>query len=179
MAGSHPALCLLSLTKCLTKIYYVELLIHIYFTDPKKAPTLLLLSLLVNIQVRVFLWYSFIYKYITAKLLDRMSPSSIMATKHRNTAQCLIRSYARAVRAATPPAVMRLTDMETPNTLQESKTRVSSSGVDKSAYSATEDPGSISVEELPLCWVSHWAIMRNLTDLSCGEHLGQVSQNGG
>lgn len=79
------------------------------------------------------------------------------------------------MRAVTPPAVMRLTDMETLNTLQESKTRVSSSGVDKSAYSATEDPGSISVEELPLCWVSHRAIMRNLADLSCSEHSGQVS----
>lgn len=65
--------------------------------------------------------------------------------------------------------------METPNTLQESKTRVSSSGVDKSAYSATEDPGSISVEGLPLPWVSHWAIKRNLADLSCGERFGQVS----
>lgn len=65
--------------------------------------------------------------------------------------------------------------METPSILQESKTRVSSSGVDKSAYSATEDPGSISVEELPLCWVLHWATMRNLADLSCGEHLGQLS----
>ena len=75
----------------------------------------------------------------------------------------------------TPPAVMRLTDMATPNTLQESKTRVSSSGVDKSAYSATEDLGGISVQELPLCWVSHRAVARNLADLSCGEHLGQVS----
>ncbi|KAM7396790.1 hypothetical protein PAMP_019802 [Pampus punctatissimus] len=92
-----------------------------------------------------------------------------------DTAECLICSYAGAVRAVTPPAVMRLTDMETPNTLQESQTRVSSSGVDKSAYSATEDPGSISVEELPPCWVSHQAITRNLADLSCGEHLGQVS----
>lgn len=86
--------------------------------------------------------------------------------------QCLIRSYAAAVGAVTPPAVMRLTDMETPNTLQESKTRVSSSGVDKSAYSATENPGSISVEELPLCWVSHQAIKRNLADLFCGERFG-------
>lgn len=83
------------------------------------------------------------------------------------------------MRAVTPPAAMRLTDMETQNTLQESKTRVSSSGVDKSAYSATEDPGSISVEELPLCRVSHRAIMKNLADPSCGEHLGQVSQNRG
>ncbi len=66
--------------------------------------------------------------------------------------------------------------METQNTLKESKTRVSSSGVDKSAYSATKDPGSIGVEELPLCRVSHRAIMKNRADLSCGEYLGQVSQ---
>lgn len=79
------------------------------------------------------------------------------------------------VRAVTPPVVMRLNDMETPNTLQESQLCVSSSGVDKSAYSATEDPGSISVKELPLCWVSHWDIRRNLTELSCVENLGQVS----
>lgn len=73
--------------------------------------------------------------------------------------------------------VIGLTDMETPYTLQESQTRVSSSGVDKSAYSATEDPGSISVEELPLCLGTHRAITRNL--VSCGEHLEQVGWNGG
>lgn len=89
--------------------------------------------------------------------------------------ECLIHSYAGALRAVTSPAVMRLTDKETPNTLQESKTHVSSSGVDKSAYSATEVPGSIGVEELPLWWASHRAIIRNLADLSCGEHFGQVS----
>lgn len=50
----------------------------------------------------------------------------------------------------TAPAVLGLADMETPNTLQESKTRVSSSGDDKSAYPATDVPVSISVEEPPL-----------------------------
>lgn len=53
-----------------------------------------------------------------------------------------------------PPAVKKLIDMETPNSLQEFQMCVSS-GVDKSAYSATKDPGSISIQELPLCWVSH------------------------
>lgn len=104
-----------------------------------------------------------------------MSPSFILATEVRYSRECLIRSYAGSVRVVTPPAVMSLTDMETPNTLQESQTRVSSSGVDKSAYSATEVPGSIGDEELPLRWISHQAITRNLADLSCGEHLGQVS----
>lgn len=65
--------------------------------------------------------------------------------------------------------------METPNTLQESQPCVSSSGVDKSAYSVTEDPGSISVKEVPLCLVSHQAIRRNLAGLSCVEILEQVS----
>lgn len=55
-----------------------------------------------------------------------------------------------AQRAVTAPAVLGLADMETPNTLQESKTRVSSSGDDKSAYPATDVPVSISVEEPPL-----------------------------
>jgi len=125
-------------------------------------------TLLINIQVRLFLF--FVNKYTTAKLMDRISLSS-----HTDEPQCLIKSKAGAVRSVTPPAVMRLTDMETPNTLQESKTRVSSSGVDKSAYSATE---GISVGELPLCWVSRRAIARNLADLSCGELLGQVSEKG-
>lgn len=101
-------------------------------------------------------------------------PSFILATKVRYSRECFICSGVGAVRGMATPAEMRLTDMETPNTLQESQTRVSSSGVDKSAYSATEDPGSISVEELPLCGVSHRAIARNLADLSCGEHLVQV-----
>lgn len=46
---------------------------------------------------------------MTAKPLDRMSPSSI-----RDEIKCYILSYAGAVSAVTPPAVMRLTDMETP-----------------------------------------------------------------
>lgn len=80
------------------------------------------------------------------------------------------------MRVVTPPRVMRLTDMETPNTLQESQPCISSSAVDKSAYSATEDPGSISVKEHPLCRVSHQAITRNLADLSCGGELGTGQQ---
>lgn len=54
-----------------------------------------------------------------------------------------------AQRAVTAPAVLGLADMETPNTLQESKTRVSSSGDDKSAYPAADVPVSFSVEEPP------------------------------
>lgn len=86
-------------------------------------------------------------------------------------------SYTGALRAVTAPAVLGLTDMETPNTLQESKTRVSSSGDDKSAYSAAEVPGSISVEELPLCQAWDRSLTGNFADLSCGEPLGQVSSN--
>lgn len=41
---------------------------------------------------------------------------------------------------------------------------VSSSGVDKSAYSATTDPGSIGVLQR--------AIARALAGVPCGEHLG-------
>lgn len=76
------------------------------------------------------------------------SPSSIGAIRMRQ--RFFICCHAGAERAATPPGVMRRTDVETQNTLQESKTRVSSSGVDKSAYSAPEDPGSVTVGGLPL-----------------------------
>lgn len=95
-----------------------------------------------------------------------MSPSFIRATSFKYCRECLIHSYAGTVRAVTPPVVMSLTGMETPNTLQESQTCVSSSGVDKSAYSATEDPGSISVKELPLCWVLHRGLLRGILLIS-------------
>lgn len=53
------------------------------------------------------------------------------------------------LRAVTAPAVLALAHMETANTLQESKTRVSSSGDDKSANSAADVPLSVGVEEVP------------------------------
>lgn len=65
--------------------------------------------------------------------------------------------------------------METPNTLQEFQMRVSSSGLDKSAFSATKNPGSIDVEELQLRWVLGLVMWRDLAEVSCGVHMGSVS----